>query len=115
MKKLITRRTFMEDAAYVAVGSLCVGLIGCETQSVKAQKVGLSCNDTTGLTPEQIAAREALKYVDTSAIPSKRCDNCNLWIAPEKPGTCGGCKILKGPFHPAGFCTAWAPGVAKAG
>ena len=109
----ISRRKFVEHTAYATAGTLCLGLIGCETAEATKPTETLSCNDTTGLTPEQIKGRENLQYVDVTPVPSKRCDNCNLWVAAPAEGKCGGCKIMKGPIHPGGYCTAWAPGVAK--
>lgn len=66
------------------------------------------CNDLTGLTDQEKQMRTALQYVDATPIAEKRCDNCQLYVVPEGDSPCGGCKILKGPVAPAGYCTSWA-------
>ena len=69
---------------------------------------GVGCNDLTGLTEQEKQMRGALQYADATAIPEKRCDNCQLYIPPEGESPCGACKILKGPVAPGGYCTSWA-------
>lgn len=68
----------------------------------------LTCDDVSGLTEQQVQTRKALKYVDQSPDPKKRCNGCQFFVKPEKEGMCGGCKLLPGPIHPQGYCTAWA-------
>ena len=52
--------------------------------------------------------RKALQYVDASPVENKPCKGCQFFVKPEKEGTCGGCKVVPGPIHPEGYCTAWA-------
>lgn len=68
-----------------------------------------SCNDTTGLKPDEVAMRQSLEYVDKTPFPDKTCEKCLQWIAPASADQCGGCKVLKGPVHPAGYCKVFAP------
>lgn len=72
------------------------------------QTASVTCDDLTGLTDQEKQMRTALQYVDETTIADKRCDNCQLYIEPEGDSPCGGCKILKGPIAPAGYCTSWA-------
>ena len=74
---------------------------------------GFSCMDTTGLTEAELTTRQNAEYVDDSPFDDKLCNNCQFWLpdAPEIEGPCGGCQVIKGPIHPAGYCNLW---VAKA-
>ncbi|MFP4599147.1 MAG: high-potential iron-sulfur protein [Persicimonas sp.] len=69
----------------------------------------LDCEQTTGLSDAQNQVRESLQYTDQTPKPEQRCDNCSLYVEPKSAGTCGGCKVVPGPIHPAGWCTAWVP------
>lgn len=66
------------------------------------------CADLTGLSDTDKQMRANLQYVAETPNPEQRCDNCALWIDPPAGSPCGGCTIMAGPFHPAGWCTAWA-------
>jgi hypothetical protein len=66
-----------------------------------------SCDDTTRLTEEERGVRKALAYADRSTDPSKACKSCLQWVPPPSEGSCGGCKLLKGPVHPDGTCKAF--------
>ena len=66
------------------------------------------CGDLSALTDEERDDRQTVEYVPVTADAEKRCDNCQLWIAPENGSPCGGCDILAGPIHPRGYCTAWS-------
>ena len=121
--KDFSRRDFLLRAS--AIGAAAVGgttlLAACggkgggaeapaaETPAAPAPSTAsASCNDLTGLTDQEKQMRTALQYVDETPIAEKRCDNCQLYIEAEGAATCGGCKILKGPIAPAGYCTSWA-------
>ncbi|MBD3225903.1 MAG: hypothetical protein GF313_14335, partial [Caldithrix sp.] len=65
------------------------------------------CSDLSVLTTEEKQVRNDYEYVSKTSIPDERCDNCALWINPQKDAFCGGCQIMKGPIHPAGYCVAW--------
>ena len=50
-------------------------------------------------------AQKAVRYQD-SPKDGKRCDGCNLFVAPDA------CKSVEGPISPSGWCALW---VKKAG
>ena len=52
--------------------------------------------------------RTQLQYVDETADPAKRCDNCALYVAPIEGSPCGGCQLIKGPIAPEAYCLSWA-------
>lgn len=66
-----------------------------------------ACNDTTGLSKDDIQQRTNLQYVDNSADAAKQCQGCALFIAPAAGAACGGCNLIKGPVSPTGYCTSW--------
>ena len=69
---------------------------------------GFSCMDTVGLTEQEIAVRNTLKYVDQSPVEGKNCENCALYVAAADGAQCGTCLTIKGPIHPEGYCDIWA-------
>lgn len=96
----ITRR----EALLGALASL--GGVGCSKASAAA-----SCTDTAGLGADEAQARVAMEYVDRAASPTKACASCQQWLATGPAGApagCGGCRVLKGPIHPAGTCKLFA-------
>ncbi len=68
----------------------------------------LACNDTSGLKPDEVTARNSLGYKEKAADPAKACSKCSQYEA-KGEGQCGGCKVMKGPIHPDGSCNAFAP------
>lgn len=77
-----------------------------------ACKKELVCTDTSGLSADEIAARNTLKYVDQSTDPAKPCSGCQQFKPSPMSGTCGACVVVKGPIHPNGSCSAWAKKVS---
>jgi hypothetical protein len=59
------------------------------------------------LSPEDSKLREKLKYTDRSPDPQKLCNGCQQYL-PNPDADCGGCKLMKGPIHPAGYCTLFS-------
>jgi hypothetical protein len=59
------------------------------------------------LGPEDKKLRETLKYTDHSPDPQKLCNGCQQYL-PNTDADCGGCKLMKGPIHPAGSCTLFS-------
>ena len=97
----LSRRELLErSAALVPLAALLV--TGC---SKKAP--ALNCTDTTGLSATDVTIRTTLAYVDVSTEPGKSCSNCQQFVAPPAPGTCGTCKVLKGPINPTGNCKSF--------
>jgi hypothetical protein len=77
-----------------------------------ACKKDLVCTDTSGLSADEIATRNTLKYVDQSMDQTKLCSGCQQFKPSPMSGTCGACAVVKGPIHPNGGCTAWAKKVS---
>lgn len=69
------------------------------------EQAELTCTDTSGLPPADLATRQTLEYVDRTPFPEKRCDNCRFFQA--VPNQCGACQLVKGPINPAGYCKSW--------
>jgi hypothetical protein len=84
--------------------TVLVGLGAC-----KKKETAFSCTDTHALAPEEMQARTTLAYVDTTPEPGKECAGCQQFVAPPSDGQCGGCKVVKGPIHPRGYCKVFAP------
>jgi hypothetical protein len=71
-----------------------------------------SCQDVSALSDSEKSGRAALQYSDKSPQPDKLCSGCNFWQPPSEPSKCGGCQLVRGPIHPKGYCTAFAPKAA---
>ena len=99
----ISRRELLQQSAvvgaFVTLGSAAVA--ACN------KPAALSCVDTTGLSPTDAQIRTALAYVDTSADPAKVCSRCQQFIPPPAAGSCGTCKVVKGPINPSGNCKSF--------
>lgn len=106
MQDKLSRRELLNSAA--TLGTLAV--FGAAACSKKAAP--LNCTDTSGLAPADLSVRTALAYVDNSTEPGKNCQNCQQFIAPPAAGSCGSCKVLKGPMNPAGNCKSFAAKVS---
>jgi|SRR3954462_4909845 hypothetical protein len=59
------------------------------------------------LAAEDTKLRATLHYSDRSPDPAKLCNGCQQYL-PNTDADCGGCKLLKGPIHPAGYCAAFS-------
>lgn len=96
MAALVERRRLLLSGALF--GAAIVGG-GCKRRSE-------TCPPTQ-LSPEDEKIRQALRYTDHSPDPEKLCNGCQQYL-PNPDADCGGCKLMKGPIHPAGYCTAFA-------
>jgi hypothetical protein len=96
-----TRRNVLQRGS--ALGVLAV--IG--TGACKSEPKALSCADTTGLLPTDVQIRTTLAYVEASVEPGKACNQCQQFVAPAAAGSCGTCKVLKGPVNPTGYCKSF--------
>lgn len=76
------------------------------TASCRKQRE-FSCASTEGLSSDEAAARQALGYVDRTPHRQQTCERCRHWVSADDG--CGGCKIMKGPVHPLGYCNAFTP------
>lgn len=79
-----------------------VALMGCSG----AAPSGLRCDDVTGLSPNDADFRRGQGYVERSTRPGRSCETCNFYEV-SAPETCGGCTVIGGPIHPAGYCNLW--------
>lgn len=104
MQDTLSRRELLRNSA--ALSALAVlGAAAC-SKSAPAAPV---CTDTTGLAATDVAIRTSLSYADLSPEVGKSCISCQQFLPAAKAGTCGGCKVVKGPISPAGYCKSFAP------
>ncbi|HSY21732.1 MAG TPA: twin-arginine translocation signal domain-containing protein [Polyangiaceae bacterium] len=100
-ERIFTRRDLLQKSA--AFGALAV--FGATAACKEAPKP-LSCEDTTALSPPDMAIRTSLQYIDNSNQPGKQCSSCQQFI-PAAPNACGSCKVVKGPINPGGYCKSF--------
>lgn len=109
-----SRRTFFKQAVAIgAAGLVGPGLLAAcgnenagersESETTAAGK----CQESADLPASDIAARQAVNYVDESPHVDKECVNCRFFKQSSAGATCGGCEVVKGPIAPGGFCNAW--------
>jgi hypothetical protein len=67
-----------------------------------------SCDDKSGLAPDDVTVRSSLGYTDRSTDPAQLCIKCRQYVPAPSSDACGTCKIMKGPIHPNGTCRAFA-------
>jgi hypothetical protein len=91
------RREILQVFAFAALAPAC-----------KKAHAAFTCTDTSGLSFDETTARTTLAYADGAADPKRTCVRCTQWIPAKEDGTCGGCKVLKGPVHPNGTCKSFA-------
>jgi hypothetical protein len=101
MEDKLSRRDVLQQSA--ALGALVVlgGGAACN------KPAALVCTDTTGLAATDVQVRTSLAYVDVSTEPGKSCANCQQYVAAAAAGTCGTCKVVKGPINPGGYCKSF--------
>lgn len=88
-------------AALPLVAALPAGLAACNR--------GPKCDDTTGLSPEDVKVRaEVAAYVEKSPDITKYCSSC-VQFNPGGSDACGTCKVVKGPINPEGTCKLHVP------
>ena len=103
MSDPVTRRRFLASAgAVLGVGPLVAACGGGGPTTASA------CAGYGDLTGADLAAREALGYVDKSPKPAEICASCRLYDLPEGDSPCGGCQLFAGPVLAAGYCNSWA-------
>jgi hypothetical protein len=103
MADKLSRRDLLQQGA--ALGALALGARAVAACSKNPP--ALTCTDTAGLSPGDLGIRTTLAYVDVSTEPGKTCANCQQFVAPPAAGTCGTCKVLKGPINPGGNCKSF--------
>jgi len=87
---------------------LSVTVLGASAGCSKPSRESLSCIDLTGVGADDVTARNAVTYMDRARDKTKTCESCVQYVAPTADGTCASCKVLKGPIHPDGYCSAYA-------
>jgi len=75
------------------------GVLGACKRSETCPPAALTADDTK--------LRTTLHYTDRSPDPAKLCNGCQQYLQ-NTDADCGGCKLLKGPIHPAGYCAAFS-------
>jgi hypothetical protein len=96
----LSRRDVLQQSA--ALGAfVAFGSVAC------SKPAALACVDTTGLSATDMQVRTALVYVDKSTEAGKTCLGCLQYVPPPAAGSCGTCKIVKGPINPAGYCKSF--------
>src|SRR6185437_95598 len=101
-EKLSRRDVLQKSAAFGILAAFGAGAAACKSEPAK-----LSCVDTTSLSSADAMVRTSLSYVDNSMEPGKNCQKCQQFL-PGAPNACGGCKVLKGPINPSGYCKSFA-------
>jgi hypothetical protein len=96
MAACVDRRRLLLSSAVLGAGALSSG---CRRRSE-------TCPPSS-LDPADAKLRETLHYTDHSPDPQKLCNGCTQYIQ-NTDADCGGCKIMKGLIHPAGYCAAFA-------
>jgi len=100
MDEKLSRRDVLQQSA--AFGALVVlGAGACN------KPAALVCTDTAGLSATDVQVRTSLGYVDSSVEQGKLCSGCQQFLPPDGAGKCGGCKVIKGPINPNGYCKSF--------
>jgi len=95
MPVAVARRRLLLSSALLGAGALAAACKRSETCPPQQ------------LSPEDMKLRENLKYTDRSPDPQKLCNGCQQYL-PNTDADCGGCKLMKGLVHPAGYCTVFS-------
>jgi hypothetical protein len=108
-EETMNRRHFFKEAGLIgaAAAGAALALSACG-KGGGAEAAPFTCTDTAGLSEAELGARMEAEYVDKSPVAGKDCKGCALYNKAASAGTCGGCKVVKGPIHPNGYCKLWA-------
>jgi hypothetical protein len=89
-------------------------IVGVAGEAACSKEKRLSCLDTSSLAPAdaQFRTSPAVAYLDIAADAVKTCDQCQQFVQPPAPRTCGTCKVVKGPVNPRGGCKLFVAKVA---
>lgn len=98
----VSRRVFLSVISTVGAAAAAGLAVGC------SKPKEFTCTDVSSLKDDEKKVRESVKYTDKSQEPGKKCGNCLQYTKAPADGQCGGCKVVKGPIHPEGYCTLWA-------
>jgi len=86
---------------------------GTASNVARPEPTAPRCNDLTGLDEQERRSRTNTGYTDRSPHPSRRCDNCRLFVAPTAGEPCGTCEVVAGPISAPGYCRRWAEPVPE--
>jgi hypothetical protein len=118
MNDKLNRREFLQKLSMFGLGVIGAGglMNACgkkeeQTPALQTAQPAIEeadpCTDLTGLTEDEKQLRATFEYVAKTPDPEKLCTNCGFWVEPEAGAPCGGCKVIKGPIHPGGYCKTW--------
>ena len=109
-----SRRLFLKQIVAIgAAGLIGPGLLTACSSENTAERIESEpaasggCEESADLLAADIAARQAVNYVDESPQAGKTCANCRFFKQPVAGAACGGCEIVKGPIASEGYCNAW--------
>lgn len=104
MSESIDRRTMLRHLVVLSASvATPAWLLGC-----KGSKP--SCTDVTGLSPDDVNVRNVTAaYVDQTPDATKKCSGCVQYLPAAAANACGGCKVVKGPINPEGWCKLYVP------
>jgi hypothetical protein len=103
MDEKVSRRFLLQQSA--AVGAFIA--TGAFAATACNKPAALSCSDTSALAPADLQVRTSLVYVEVSTEAGKTCSNCQQFIPAPAAGSCGTCKVVKGPINPGGNCKSY--------
>jgi hypothetical protein len=101
MAEKMSRRVVLQQSAALGAFVAFGGAAACN------KPAALTCTDTSTLAPADVQVRTALAYVDTSVEAGKTCSGCQQFIPAPAAGSCGTCKVVKGPINPGGNCKSF--------
>ncbi|MBI1878939.1 MAG: high-potential iron-sulfur protein [Chloroflexi bacterium] len=119
-----SRRTFLKQVVAIGAAGLIAPrlLMACSNenaaerietetgptdQTLPGAATSGKCKESADLPAGDVAARQAVNYVDESPQTDKICANCQFFKQPAAGAACGGCEIVKGPIAPEDYCNAW--------
>lgn len=100
MNQSIDRREAIRRLALLSAAAVTSRLLfACKSKP--------NCNDVTGLSPDEVTARNtAAGYTEHALDAAKKCSGCAHYVG-AAPNACGGCKVVKGPIDPEATCRLW--------
>lgn len=115
MNNPYTRRKFIQKYLLPSPVFLASGIVLSSCNQTKSNgegdtiaKAADPCEDYSGVSENDMRAREKLGYVKESPMPDRTCSQCNLFLPPAGDKKCGGCMLFKGPVYSSAYCTYWA-------
>lgn len=114
LRSSYSRRLFLRQMGAIgAAGLIGPGLLlACSSENTAERArtetaASGKCEESVDLPASDIAARQAVNYVDETPQADKSCANCRFFKQPTAAAACGGCEIVKGPIAAEGYCNAW--------